>query len=360
MNNTTYDQRKAEAFAGQLLQAINGGFTAIATGIGSRTGLFDTMAELPPSTSTQIASRAGLNERYVREWLGAMVTAKIVEYEPDHQTYFLPPEHAAFLTTASGPDNLGVFASIVPIVSKTVEKVTDCFHHGGGVSYDHFGQCLHCISETTEAFVDKYLLKGVLPLVPGLTERLEAGITVLDVGCGHGHTLNVMAKAFPKSRFTGYDFVPESIAHAQQEARAMGCTNTTFKVLDVAEMDEVEKYDLITAFDAIHDQAWPRKVLANIYRALRHEGIFLMADINASSRLEENMDHPLAPTFYTISFSHCMTVSLAAGGEGLGTMWGQQKAVELLEAAGFSNPEIKELDGDLFNCYYLSYKNNKI
>jgi ubiquinone/menaquinone biosynthesis C-methylase UbiE len=199
-------------------------------------------------------------------------------------------------------------------------------------------------------------LKEILPLVPGLIEQLKYGIDVLDVGCGHGHALNLVARAFPKSKFTGYDFVPESISRAEEKTNKLGNANVRFKVVDVAKMDEEQHYDLITAFDAIHDQAHPRKVLDNINRALRPKAIFLMADINASSQLEENLDHPLGPTFYTISFSHSMTVSLADGGEGLGTMWGRQKALELLKEAGFENTKIKELECDLFNCYYLSYK----
>lgn len=354
--NQTFDESKAEAFAGQMLSALNGGFTAIAAGIGANTGLFDTLVSLPPSPSPKIARKAGLNERYVREWLGTMVTAKVVEYDPDQQTYFLLEEHAAFLTAEAGPDNLADFSKLVSIAGNNVEKVTDCFINGGGVSYDEFGRCLHCISEMTEAFVDSCFVKQVLPLVPGLVKKLEAGIDVLDVGCGHGYAINVMAKTFPGSRFTGYDFVEQSIAHARAEADKMKCPNARFEVVDVAEMKEAEQYDLVTAADCIHDLARPSRVLKNIYRALRPGGVFLMSDIDASSNLEENLDHPLGPAFYTISFSHCMTVSLADGGEGLGTMWGRQKALELLQEAGFRDTGIKNLERDLINCYYISKK----
>lgn len=354
--STTFDEEKAEAFAGHMLTMINGGAATMAVSIGNHTGLFETMDGLASSTSDEIAAEANLNERYVREWLGAMVTAKIVEYDPDAKTYTLPPEHTAFLTKKAGPDNLSILAKTLPILACTEEEVADCFRHGGGVSYAQFGQCLHCISEMNEPFVDKYLLEQQLPLVPGLVEQLESGIDVVDIGCGHGHAVNVMAEAYPESRFTGFDFVEESITHARQEAEEAGNSNARFEVKDVATIKGTEQYDLITAFDTIHDQAQPRKVLKNIRRALRPDGIFFMVDIDASSNLEENLDHMLGPTFYTISFTHCMTVSLADGGEGLGTMWGRQKALELLKEAGFAETDIQSPEWDLMNCYYISRK----
>lgn len=357
MTTQTFNETKAEAFAGHVLGLMNGGFTTMALSIGNRTGLFEAMADLPPSTSADIAAKAGLNERYVREWLGTMVTGKIVDYDPGQKTYSLPPEHAAFLTKAAGPDNLTVLAKALPILADVEDEVTECFIKGGGVPYSLFGrQCLHCISEMSGPFVDKYLLEQQLPLVPNLVERLKDGIDVADIGCGHGHALNVMAKAFPKSRFTGYDFLEDSIANARKEAKEFGCSNVRFEVQDVAALDKPNSYDLITAFDSIHDQAQPRRVLKNIHHALRPGGIFFMVDIDASSNLEENLDHPLGPAFYTISFSHCMTVSLADGGEGLGTMWGRQKALELLNEAGFTQSEIQSPDWDLMNCYYISTK----
>lgn len=353
----TFDEAKAEAFAGHMLGMVNGGFATLAVSIGNRTGLFEAMDGLKPSTSIEIAAEANLNERYVREWLGAMVTSKIVDYYPKEETYMLPPEHAAFLTKAAGPDNLSVLAKNLPIMAEVEDQVAECFANGGGVPYAQFGSsCLHCISELSGPFVDKYLLEQQLTLIPGLVERLESGIDVADIGCGYGHALNVMARAFPKSRFTGYDFLEENIAHAREEAEEFGCSNARFEVQDVAALDNTEDYDLVTAFDTIHDQAQPRTVLKNVHRALRPDGVFFMVDVDASSNLEENMDHLLGPAFYTISFSHCMTVSLANDGEGLGTMWGWQKALALLKEAGFTETEVHSPDWDLLNCYYISHK----
>jgi len=211
------------------------------------------------------------------------------------------------------------------------------------------------------------LIDQIVPLVGGLGERLRAGIDVLDVGCGQGHAINLMARNFPNSRFTGYDISKEGIQAAREEAKQIGLTNVKFEVNDIASINDHEKYDLITAFDVIHDQAQPAKVLKGIYNALRNTqegeeeerggGIFLMQDMAASSKLEENMENPLGPTLYSISTMHCMTVSLAYNGEGLGTVWGRQKAEEMLKEAGFSEKiEVSEVPGDIFNYYYIVQK----
>jgi 2-polyprenyl-3-methyl-5-hydroxy-6-metoxy-1,4-benzoquinol methylase len=179
---------------------------------------------------------------------------------------------------------------------------------------------------------------------------------VLDVGCGSGRALNKLAWLFPNSRFTGYDFSEEAIATATTEAQQQNLTNVQFEVKDTTRLDEVEKYDLVFTFDAVHDQARPDWVLRNIYNALRADGVYLMQDIHASTEVSGNLDHPVAPLLYTVSCMHCMTVSLAEGGLGLGTMWGQEKALELLKEAGFSQIEIKQLSHDFMNDYYIIKK----
>lgn len=186
--------------------------------------------------------------------------------------------------------------------------------------------------------------------------RLKEGIDVLDVGCGEGHGLNLMAKAFPESRFYGYDISKEGTRAARAEAKKMKLANVHFKIADAARLEDRNRFDLIIAFDTIHDQAKPAKVLKGISRALRKDGTFLMQDIAASSNLHENLVNPLAPTIYTISTMHCMTVSLAYGGDGLGTAWGRQKALEMLAQAGFGSVEVKDIDGDILNHYYIARK----
>lgn len=165
-----------------------------------------------------------------------------------------------------------------------------------------------------------------------------------------------MAEAFPTSRFKGYDISEEAIGVARAEAQDRGLSNVQFQVKDAATLDEVEQYDLITTFDAVHDQARPDLVLQVIHHALRPEGVYLMQDIRASTYVDNNLEHPVAPLLYTASCLHCMPVSLASGGMGLGTMWGEEMTLEMLEEAGFSNIEVQQLVHDFQNNYYIVKK----
>jgi 2-polyprenyl-3-methyl-5-hydroxy-6-metoxy-1,4-benzoquinol methylase len=193
-------------------------------------------------------------------------------------------------------------------------------------------------------------------LVDGLPERLWSGVDVADVGCGSGHAINVMARAFPASRFTGIDFSDEAIATGVQEAERLGLTNATFESHNLTELDKADSYDVITVFDAIHDQAQPARVLENMHRALRPGGVLLMADIKASSRLEDNVDAPMSTYLYTTSLMHCMTVSLAFDGAGLGAVWGHQLATSMLSDAGFADVRVAEIESDPINNYYIATK----
>jgi len=354
--DVSVDRARADGFADKMVGILNGGALAIMTSIGHRTGLFDAMAGMPLATSAEIAAAAGLDERYVREWLGAMVTGGIVECQPATGSYRLPAEHAACLTRAATPDNLAAFAQYIPQLGTVEDRIVDCFEHGGGVPYAAFPRFQELMAEDSGQTVLPALLDAILPLAPGLIERMRAGIEVLDVGCGSGRALNLMARTFPNSRFAGYDFLEEGIARGRAEAAAHGTPNLRFEVKDAATLDEVERYDLITTFDAIHDQARPAVVLAGIARASRPDGVYLMQDIAGPSQVHENLEHPMAPLLYTVSCMHCMTVSLAEGGEGLGAMWGEEKALEMLAAAGFRQVEVKRLEHDLMNSYFVCRK----
>src|SRR3712207_4306063 len=356
MSITDFDQAKAEEFAERMVGVLNEGAIALMTSIGHRSGLFDAMVGLPPSTSEQIASAADLNERYVREWLGAMTVGGIVEHDPENGTYHLPQEHAAFLTRAASPDNIAAFAQYIPLLGSVEDGIVESFKNGGGVPYSSFPRFHEVMAEDSGQTVLPALKDHILPLVPGLTERLEKGIEVLDVGCGSGRALNLMARTFPNSRFVGYDLSEEAIARARAEAQEHGITNARFEVKDAAKLDEETRYDLITTFDAVHDQADPAAVLKGIAEALREDGAYLMQDIAGSSHHHNNLEHPIGPFLYTISCMHCMTVSLAQGGAGLGAMWGEEKAKQMLEEAGFKEVEIEQLPHDFQNYYYIATK----
>jgi SAM-dependent methyltransferase len=351
--STVLDTTRTQAFAEQALGIINGGFLSLMLSVGHRTGLLDTLATLDPSTSDRIAAAAGLNERYVREWLGAMVTGRIIEYDPVTHTYWLPREHAASITRAAGPDNLAELAQIVAMLGQVESAIVDTFRKGGGVDYRAFERFHALMAEGSHTTLAATLLTRTLPLVPGLVDRLEAGIDVLDMGCGEGVAVRMMAERFPRSRFVGVDMADEAIASARAEAEAASLANARFVAQDAGAFSAPATLDFVTAFDAIHDQAAPRRVLRAIREALRPDGVFLMVDIAASSHLEGNLDNPLAPFLFTVSTMHCMTVSLAQGGEGLGACWGEEKARELLAEAGFTSVEVSRVEGDPLNAYYV-------
>jgi 2-polyprenyl-3-methyl-5-hydroxy-6-metoxy-1,4-benzoquinol methylase len=353
------DPAKAEAFAERLLRALNDGGLCLMVSIGHRVGLFDAMRELPPATSDEIARRAGLNERYVREWLGAMVTGRVVDVDPESNRYFLPPEHAAFLTREAGAENIAVFTQYISLLGSVENDIVECFKNGGGVPYTKFPRFHAVMAEDSGQSVLSSLEAHIVPLVPGLADRLAAGMQMLDVGCGRGRIVNRLAELYPRSRFTGMDLSSEAVLTAWEEAAEKKLRNVEFMVTDLSNFDEkaeVEAFDFVTTFDAIHDQAKPLNVLKGIHRTLRSDGVYLMQDIKGSSKYHKNIDHPLGTFLYTISCMHCMTVSLAQGGEGLGAMWGEEKTREYLTRAGFRSIAKHELAHDIQNNWYVVRK----
>ena len=356
---SAFDSTKAGAFAERLLATLNHGALCLMISVGHRTGLFDVMRDMAPASAGEIAVKAGLNERYVREWLGAMVTGRVIEMDPATERFALSAEHAAFLTRAAGADNLAVFAQYIPLLGNVEDEIVTCFKKGGGVPYGKFPRFHDVMAEDSGQSVLSSLESHIVPLVPGWAERLESGAQMLDVGCGRGRIINRLAELYPKSRFTGIDLSSDAILFAWEEAAGKKLRNVEFIVADLSRFDEtaeVEAFDFVTTFDAIHDQAKPLNVLRGIRRTLRPGGIYLMQDIKGSSKIYNNLDHPLGPLLYTVSCMHCMTVSLAQNGEGLGAMWGEEKTREYLEKAGFASVEKHELAHDIQNNWYVIRK----
>jgi SAM-dependent methyltransferase len=354
-----FDKARAEAFAGSLLAALNHGALCLMVSVGHRTGLFDAMRDLPPATSPEIARRAGLDERYVREWLGAMVTARVIEVEPATLRFSLPPEHAAVLTRAAPADNMAVVAQYIAVFGGVEDDIVECFRRGGGVPYSRFPRFHEVVAEDSGQAVLSSLESHVLPLVPGLTQRLSRGIRALDLGCGRGRVLNRLAALYPASRFVGLDLSAEAIAYAREEASRSGRENVEFRAVDLSDFDVTappDGFDFITTFDAIHDQGQPLKVLKGIHRALKRDGTYLMQDIGGTGHVHEDVAHPLGTFLYTASCMHCMTVSLAQGGEGVGAMWGEEKTREYLHKAGFRAITRHRLAHDVCNNWYVIAK----
>ncbi len=351
--DTVLDKSRADAFGEKLVGVINNAGLALMLSLGHRTKLFDTMADLPGATSAQIASVAGLSERYVREWLGAMVTGGIVDFDEVAKTFTLPPEHASWLTRAASPNNFAAPMQWVAVLGHVEDHVVAAFQHGKGVPYSAYHRFHEVMAEESGQTVVAALFDHILPLVPGLSSQLETGLTVLDLGCGSGRALIELATRFPRSQFIGYDASEEAVTAARAEAASRKLANVQFDVSDVASMPDRAKFDLVTAFDAIHDQAKPDQVLRNVAVALKPDGIFLMQDISGSSHLHTDKSHPFGPFLYTISCMHCMSVSLANGGPGLGAMWGKETALRMLNEAGFDPVRVESLPHDPLNFFYI-------
>jgi SAM-dependent methyltransferase len=350
------DEARVEAFAGRLFELYTGGMLTFMVDIGHRTGLF-AAAAAGPATSAELAARADLQERYVREWLGAMVTGGIVDHDPATGTYRLPAEHAACLT-GPGSANLAPLSRLDTHLAKHVDAVARAFREGGGVPYAEFRpEFTDVMDGLGRGTFDELLVDAYLPLVPGLAERLAAGARVADVGCGTGHAIVLLAGAFPASTFVGYDLATDAIARARSEAAGLG--NARFEVRDAARLAVEQPFDVVFVFDAIHDQVAPAAVLERICAALAPGGTFVMVEPRASSHLEGNLGNPLAPLLYSVSTLHCLTVSLAGAGAGLGTAWGEELARSMLAEAGFVDVAVHEAPGDPLNAVFVATKGDR-
>ncbi len=354
-------------FSEKMTKILNYGALNLAMGLGYRTRLFDVMDTFKtPRSAADIAEAAGLDNRYVREWLGIMVTGEIIELSRDADgtdLFSLPPEHADLLTRRAGNANLGVYTQEIPLLTQCAMKaVLAGFSTGQGVSYDHYPEFQQFMTQLADAKHRQVLVDTFLPSVDKgrIVEQMRDGIHVCDLGCAEGVALILMAEAFPQSTFVGIDFSQEVIQTATDRAIDQGLNNIAFHCLDAADPETWQRFaatfDYITAFDAVHDQNRPQKALEGVYAMLKPGGAFSMVDIAADSSLAENTSHPMGPFLYTVSLMHCMPVGLADNGRGLGMMWGRQLAVDMLQAAGFADIRVAPIPEDSFNLHFFCRK----
>jgi len=362
-----------KTFSDKIVQILNHGALNLALGLGYAHKIFDVMDEMgTPVTLKALAEATLLDQRYLKEWLGIMVTGEIItlitaprksndpKKEEQEETYYLPPAHADVLTRRARNNNLGVYTQETPLLTTcAMEAVQKGFLTGQGVSFDHYPRFQRFMSELSNAKHEQVLIQTFLPSVDNgeLVKRLNQGIAVCDIGCGEGVALNLMAKAFPNSQFLGIDNHPGAISTATESAEKTNLPNARFKLFDAAQIKGAEtfyeKFDYVTAFDAIHDQSHPLTVLEGVRAMLKPGGQFSMVDIKAATHLQDNLDHPMGPFLYTVSLMHCMPVGLNDKGRGLGMMWGKEQALALLALAGFDRVEALEIPNDPFNLHFL-------
>ncbi len=356
------EAERRKAFSRRMMEILNAGAVNLAMAIGYRTRLFDVMDEMDRfAESAEIAEAAGLNERYVREWLAVMATARVLDLEADGnaEKFRLPKAHGDFLTRRAGNGNMGVYAQEIPLLTRAAyDAVTEAFSTGEGIPYERYPRFQAFMSELGNMKHRQTLVDVFLPSVDEgrMVQRLRDGIDVLDLGCGEGVATRLMAEAFPQSRFTGLDLDEPAI----EAARAAGPlpSNLRFELEDAATLKDdpslKDAFDYITAFDAVHDQIRPLDVLRGVRHLLRPGGWFSMVDIAAESGVAGNMDHPMGPMLYTVSMMHCLPVGKQDGGPGLGTMWGRQKAESYLREAGFVDIFVQPVPEDPFNLHFLA------
>jgi len=339
MGSTTEpDRDKVRAFAAQILSDIGTAVQGALSYIGDRMGIFKAMAAAgAPLTIEELAERTGLNARYLREWLGAMTAAGYVDYDPARSSYFLPPERAAVLADENNPFFLGGFIQeSVPLVSMA-PKVAEAFRSGKGVSQSEYPPDMFEAIERTSAGIFKHqLIRRWLPAMPQVEEKLRAGGSALDVGCGSGRASIAIAQAFPNARVFGFDSHPGSVERARANAKTAGLgERVRFEAADCTRLPAHE-FDFISTFDVVHDSVDPVGLMKSIRGALASDGTYLMVEMNVSANVAENIN-PLGRLMYSASTLYCLTTSMAQGGAAIGAMMGEPKARELGSAAGFSS-----------------------
>jgi len=358
--------RKRAAFAAKMTGILNASAINTALSLGYQSGLLDVMDRLgEPLPCDRIAQESGLAERYVREWLAVMVCGGVVELsasEAGEDLFLLPSEHGDLLARRAGSDNIGVYTQEIPLLTQcALDDVLAGFRTGEGVAYERYPRFQDWMGQVAQAKQRATLVDVFLPSVCDgeIMRRLKEGIRVLDVGCSEGVAVLLMAETFPGSSFVGVDISGEALECARSEAERLGLENARFEQCDAVGLADDPQwqgaFDYVTAFDAVHDQTRPLEVLKGIRAVLAQGGMFSMVDIKAETPLKDNVNHPMGAFLYTVSLMHCMAVGLVDGGMGLGTMWGRQKALEMLAEAGFKRVEVCEIPEDRFNSHYLCW-----
>jgi len=330
------DQEKLEGFVQRIVLDVGTAMRGGLVYIGDRLGIFAALAQSGPVTASELAGQTGLNERYLREWLGSMTTAEYLEHDSVSDTYLLPPEHALPLADEEFPFFTGgLLQMIVPTVT-VAPAVAEAFKTGKGVTQDQYLPDMYeAIERMTAPWYKHQLVQNWIPEMPGVQEKLKDGGSACDVGCGSGRAPITIAKAFPAAEVHGYDVHAGSIERARATAQAEGIADrVTFTVGDGADLPD-ERFDLVSTFDVVHDSVDPVGLMSAIRGALREDGTYLMLEMNASGDVEENRN-PLGRLLYNVSTLYCMTTSLAHGGAGIGACMGEEKARELAYAAGFT------------------------
>jgi SAM-dependent methyltransferase len=338
MSTPTIDTEKLESFLMRTVSDVSAGHAGVMVSLGARLGLYKAMAGAGPISSKELAHRAGCAERYVTEWLGSQVAGGYVDYHPVDGSYELSPEHAMVLADEDSPVYMAPAWQVTATMWLDEEKTLEAFRTGRGVAWGDHDERLYCgVASFYRNAYRGSLIPQWLPALDGVVERLEAGITVADVGCGHGHSALLMAEAFPRSRFHGFDAHPGSIEAARRNAAEAGLDERV--AFDIARATDYSGtgYDLICFFDALHDMGDPISAVRHAARCLAPGGTVMLVEPFANDRLEDNLS-PVARLFYSGSVSLCCANAVADGGHlVLGAQAGEARLAQVFREAGLTH-----------------------
>jgi SAM-dependent methyltransferase len=354
METENLDRKKLAHLARQIGVDFGAALTVALGFIGDRLGIFKAMADGVSRTSAELADRTGLNERYIREWASTMAAAGYIDYDPARTSFRMGPEQALVLVDErSTYFGAGAF-QYATACYRQIPKLTEAFKNGGGVPFAEYGiDIVQAIERLFQAGYEAWVASIWIPAVPDVYERLQSGAEVAEVGCGAGQCLIPVALAFPNSKFTGFDVDATSLVRAREKAhRAGALARVSFEQVAAESIPHGERFDLAMAFNCIHDMAFPRRALAGIRNALKPGGVLLWSEADASDRLEDNLT-PVGRTLYGAGTMHCMTVSLANGGDGLGVVVGQERARAMALEAGFTSFRRLPIDNPYHQIFEL-------
>lgn len=345
------DREKARAFVDRFVTFASGATTIGLLAVADRTGLLTTMAGHAPATAAAFAERAGTDPRYTLEILNGLVAAGVVDFDSEQRTYRLPDEHAAVIADDSSPYSMTGWLDMIPTALAHTERITEVTASGGGIHFSEFGdRMVSGIDRGNRPSMTVLLTRRWLPTMPDVVDRLRAGATVADIGCGSGAAVAAIADAYPQTRVVGFDISADSIARARASTSA---TNASFVVAGPEAMADHGPFDLVTALDVIHDLAEPQMALESIRASLAPDGTLLMMEPRIGGSPADNRNDRAA-LLYGISTFHCMTQSLAVGGAGLGAAWGKEAAHELCMTAGFTSFDELPIDNPFSSFFRVS------
>ena len=336
---TRIDEGKLNAFVGQMLGDLGGASSVAMVRMGDALGLYKTLHTNGPMTSAELASAAKVDPRYLREWLSNQASSNYLSYDPASAKFALPPEQAMVFAIPDSPVYLMGGFDLMAAMLENQPKVQAAFKSGGGVAWGDQAGCMFCaVARFFRPGYHNNIVSTWLPALGGdVMKKLEAGANVADVGCGHGWSTVLMAKAFPKSRFVGFDFHPGSIADAKAHAETHGASaNTRFEV-GLAKDYPGKDFDLVTCFDCLHDMGDPAGAAAHIRQSLKDDGTWMICEPIAGDRLEQNLN-PVGRLYYAASTMICVPTSLSQEvGTALGAQAGEARLREVILKGGFKS-----------------------